>query len=65
MASGLPCVATRVGGVPEVLIDRQTGLLTEARSPDGIAAALRALAAAPATRERFGQSGPIVRNEEL
>jgi glycosyltransferase involved in cell wall biosynthesis len=57
MATGLPCVATRVGGVPEVVIDRHTGLLAEVSNPESVAVALQALAAAPATREHMGQNG--------
>jgi len=36
MASGLPVVATRVGGLPE-LVDERSGLLAEPRSPESIA----------------------------
>jgi L-malate glycosyltransferase len=39
MASGVPCVATRVGGVPEV-VDRTTGLLVEPGSPEALTAAM-------------------------
>lgn len=39
MASGLPVVATRVGGLPE-LVDERSGLLAEPRDPESIAARL-------------------------
>ena len=40
MASGLPVVATRVGGLPE-LVDERSGLLAEPRDPRSIAARIR------------------------
>lgn len=40
MASGLPVVATRVGGNPEVVADSETGLLVPASNPAALAAAL-------------------------
>lgn len=45
MASGVPCVSTRLAGVPEMVIDGSTGLLTEERDPDAFAHALATLLA--------------------
>ena len=55
MAAGLPIVATRVGGNPEVVIDGETGVLVEARQPIALAAAIGALLADPAARTRMGR----------
>jgi glycosyltransferase involved in cell wall biosynthesis len=41
MATGLPVVATRVGGNPELVTDGSTGFLVEARSPAALATSLR------------------------
>jgi len=50
MASGVPVVATAVGGTPEILSDGTTGILVPTRNPDRLAAAMVALAADPARR---------------
>jgi len=49
MACGLPVVSTRHSGIPELIIDGQTGLLTDERDADGLAAAIERL-----TRDRIG-----------
>lgn len=40
MAAGVPIVATAVGGIPEIVTDRETALLTEPRNPAAMASAL-------------------------
>ena len=40
MATGLPVAATRVGGVPDAVVDGVTGLLAPPRDPAALAAAL-------------------------
>lgn len=44
LASGIPCLATRHGGIPEVLQDGRDGLLVEERRPDALACAMLRLA---------------------
>lgn len=53
MACGLPVVATRVGGIPEVVIDGENGLLCAVDDIDGLAAALLGLHADAALRQRM------------
>jgi glycosyltransferase involved in cell wall biosynthesis len=40
MASGLPVIATRVGGNPEIVLDGETGLLCGRSTPDSLADAM-------------------------
>lgn len=56
-ATGTPVVATRVGGVPEVVEDGRTGLLCDARDPDCLAAAIDRLATDGAERSRLAEMG--------
>lgn len=57
MASGLPVVATRVGGVPEVVADGVTGALVPARDPEALAEALRKYTDDAVLRSRHGAAG--------
>ncbi|NLH15132.1 MAG: glycosyltransferase [Phycisphaerae bacterium] len=43
MAAGVPCVATRVGGIPEILGDGRFGILAEPADPHSLADAMRTL----------------------
>jgi glycosyltransferase involved in cell wall biosynthesis len=56
MASGKPVVATKGGGVPEVVQDGATGYLVAPCDPDALASRVRSLAD-PATRSRMGRLG--------
>jgi L-malate glycosyltransferase len=57
MACGKPIVATNVGGIPEVVVDGETGLLVPPRDPTAMAAAVVRLLTDQALRERMGQAG--------
>jgi glycosyltransferase involved in cell wall biosynthesis len=57
MASGLPVVATRVGGVPGIVQHRQSGLLFESDDLDGMVAGLLQLAENAPLRKQMGQRG--------
>lgn len=57
MALGLPIVATRVGPIPEVVVDQVTGLLVSAGSASELAAALVSLFNDPVRAREMGQRG--------
>ena len=56
MASGVAVAATRVGAIPEVVVDGETGLLVEAGKPQELAAAFQQLSD-NAVRTRMGEAG--------
>jgi glycosyltransferase involved in cell wall biosynthesis len=57
LASGTPVVATRVGGVPDVVTDGVDGFLVGPRDVDGAAERLAELARDPELRARMGEAG--------
>jgi glycosyltransferase involved in cell wall biosynthesis len=57
MAMGLPVIATKVGGIPELISDGENGLLVRPADSVGLAEAIRRLAAHPEERFRMGQMG--------
>lgn len=57
MAMTLPVVATRVGGVAELVEDGVSGRIVSPGSPAELAAAIAELAADPSRRERMGTCG--------
>jgi len=57
MAAGVPVVASRVGGLQEIVVHGRTGLLFERGNAADLAAALRVLLRDPALRKKLGQAG--------
>jgi glycosyltransferase involved in cell wall biosynthesis len=57
MAAALPVVATRVGGVPELVVNGKTGFVVPAKDPDAFADALRLLLADRELRRQLGHAG--------
>jgi glycosyltransferase involved in cell wall biosynthesis len=56
MACGLPVVATRIGGVTDVIKDGKEGILVPPSHPAGIQAALRKILSNAVLRESFGSN---------
>jgi glycosyltransferase involved in cell wall biosynthesis len=56
LVHGRAIVATRVGGIPEVITDDVDGVLVPPGDPDVLAQAIAALAADPARRQRLGSA---------
>lgn len=52
-AAGIPVIASRVGGVPDIVEDGQTGILVEPRDPSAIAAAVLKIRSDAKERERL------------
>ncbi|GBC76761.1 Alpha-D-kanosaminyltransferase [bacterium HR08] len=57
MAAARPVVATRVDGVPEVVVDGETGLLVSPRAPEQLAEAIALLLAHPERAREMGRRG--------
>jgi glycosyltransferase involved in cell wall biosynthesis len=57
MACGKPVVATRVGGIPELVENGTEGILVEAGDVKGIADSITRLLHDPALRSRMGRAG--------
>ncbi|AOV16821.1 hypothetical protein BJI67_06885 [Acidihalobacter aeolianus] len=65
MAAGLPVVATRVGGNPEVVIDEQTGYLVPVGDVDALTKALDRYRADPALAKAHGSAGQARMRQEF
>jgi len=59
MAFACPSVSTSVGGIPEVIADGESGVLTPVDNPGALAAAATALLADPARRVRLGAAAKV------
>ena len=56
-AMEIPVVATRVGGIPEVVLDGETGILVEPGNSEQLAQAILTLVENPALRRQMGERG--------
>lgn len=57
METGLPVVGTRVGAIPEVVADGETGILVPPRDPDALAAALLRVLTWSDVADAMGRAG--------
>jgi glycosyltransferase involved in cell wall biosynthesis len=56
MAHGIPCVTSNTGGLPESVVDGETGFTCDPDDVEAFSAHLRALLQDPALRERMGSA---------
>ncbi len=57
MATGLPIIGTPVGGIPDFLIDRETGLFCQPKSPESIAQKVKEVLEDDLLREKLIKNG--------
>ncbi|WP_339926340.1 glycosyltransferase [uncultured Cyclobacterium sp.] len=59
MMHGLPVIATKVGGLKDVILDKETGFLVSPFSPQEIADKIQILIKNPGIGKKMGQKGKI------
>ncbi len=64
MSYAIPVVSTRVGGIPELVLDGQTGFLVEPGDLDGLRGKIGELIANQEKRRAFGLCGRRVIEEK-
>ena len=64
IASGLPVVATNVGGIPESIIDGYNGFLVPPKNPEALAEKIIELIDNPDLREKMGENGRKIAEEK-
>ena len=57
MAAGCPCVSTRLSGIPEIIVDRQTGLLVPPEDDAVLSTAITDMLDHPEMSARFSRAG--------
>jgi glycosyltransferase involved in cell wall biosynthesis len=57
MATGLPVVSTNVGGIPEMIIENETGFLVQPSDAAAMADAIQNVIYDPSSAAKLGQSG--------
>jgi glycosyltransferase involved in cell wall biosynthesis len=65
MEAALPVVATRVGGVPDLIEDGVNGRLVEPQDPERLAAGIASLLGDPELARQMGQRGQARRRSEF
>jgi glycosyltransferase involved in cell wall biosynthesis len=59
MSLGIPTVATRVGGTPEIVEDKETGFLIESDNQEAFTRAIKNLLDQPAERIKMGNAAKV------
>jgi len=57
MATGLPVVSTRIGGIPEMVVENETGFLVQPEDPAALADAIEKATNDRSLGQRLGQAG--------
>jgi colanic acid/amylovoran biosynthesis glycosyltransferase len=57
MATGLPVVSTKIGGIPEMVIDNQTGFLVQPEDAVALAGAIERVLTERSLGQKLGQAG--------
>jgi glycosyltransferase involved in cell wall biosynthesis len=57
MATGLPVISTRIGGIPEMVIDNETGVLVEPHDVVALAGAIEKVTNGRSLGQRLGHAG--------
>jgi glycosyltransferase involved in cell wall biosynthesis len=65
MEAACPVVATRVGGVPDIVLDGETGILVPPQDADRLAVAIAGLLQDPASARAMGEAGRRRRREQF
>lgn len=56
-AYGKPVIGTRTGGIPEVIMDKETGMLAERENPASLSVAIKELMSQPERARELGRNG--------
>ncbi|MBD3281323.1 NAD-dependent epimerase/dehydratase family protein [Candidatus Uhrbacteria bacterium] len=64
MSAGLPIIGTPVGGIPDFLVDGETGIFCEPRNPESIAIAARRIQEEPGLRDKLIRQGEALVKEQ-
>jgi rhamnosyl/mannosyltransferase len=59
-ASGVPAIASRVGGIPGILIDGENGILVTPNDPDSLANAIFKMTENDELRRKMGRAGRVM-----
>lgn len=65
MSSGIAVIGSRVGGIVDIIKDRETGLLVKEKDPDSLAQRILLLAEDSALRKRLAEQGRIYVRENF
>jgi glycosyltransferase involved in cell wall biosynthesis len=57
MATGLPVVSTNIGGIPEMVVENETGFLMQPNDPSALANAMEKVIGDRSLAQRLGQAG--------